>query len=168
MPILVALVKGCLDHRLDKLGGESSDQAEFQQALYHIGEAQGFVNVKRSIMTGAPQPERPLWAGGAMIYCHPLHADALKAFLYPRNGMVNEEFGSLESKYIVFSAELWPLIKEALSHIPDHRNCQECYQHQRAGNLSRLYEWGLETYFLLDAGVWDARDDLDEDTLEHL
>ena len=32
----------------------------------------------------------------------------------------------------------------------------------------KLYGISLETYFPLDAGVWDARDDLDEDTLEYL
>ena len=45
MTILVALVKGNLEHRFEKLGIDILDRVQFQQWLYQIGVAQGWVDV---------------------------------------------------------------------------------------------------------------------------
>ena len=68
-----------------------------------------------STKSDKPHPCRPLWAGGAFIYCNRLGVYALKLLVdQSEDGVMDENIGKLRSKYIVCSSEVWPLVGEAL------------------------------------------------------
>ena len=74
--VFVLLVKGNLVNRIEKLDLElpESYRTPAQQKLSDLAAKQGWEAVMKSTKSDKPHPSRPLWAGGAFLYCNRLDA----------------------------------------------------------------------------------------------
>ena len=173
--LLVLLVKGNLVNRIEKLGEEipRSGRSPAQQKLSQIAEDQRWgSDVKISIKTGLPQPSRPLWAKGAFMYCNRLDAYALKLLVdQSENGVIDEGIGKLQSKYIVCSSDVWPIVEEVLKTEQPHdpsESGRHRFLRQKSSVVQKIYAVTLPNYVTLSDDVWKASDVLNEDQLEYL
>ena len=166
----IATVKGNLATRIEKLGldVEEKQRTQAQKDLHSIALAQGWRDVHNSTVTGAPHPERPLWAGGAFVYCHRLHADALKRLL--KYGPLSDDIGELKSKHIICSLDTWPILEEALKSESNDAliTRRQAFLNRRAGVVESVHEIALPVYITLDDVVWNASGVLNADIMEYV
>ena len=107
-------MKGNLVNRIEKVGLElpESNRSPAQKKLSEIANdlRWGLDDVKISTKSGVPHACRPLWAGGAFLYCNRLDAYVFKLLVdQSEDGVIDEKIGTLQSKYIVCSSEFWPM-----------------------------------------------------------
>ena len=115
MSIWLLEVKGSLHHLIEKLGvGKSeSELTEPQRLLRRVAQLAG--------------PEQPTWASGAFIYLMPGEVDAARMAI-GRHGV------QLQSKHILVSPSLKPLVTLALAATPDDQG-REGFLLRRAGTI---------------------------------
>ena len=119
-----------------------------------------------------PHPCRPLWAGGAFLYCNRLDAYALKLLVdQSEDGVIDEGIGKLQSKYVICSSDVWPIIEEILkteAPFDPSESGRTRFLKRRAGDVQKMYAVTLPNYVTLNDDVWMASDVLNEDQLEYL
>ena len=104
------VVKGNLRHRIDLLGVEALEEAldETQRRL------RSFVRALPATEDPGSCPERPDWASGAFVCLRPHEMEvARRIFEHPCQGGVQ-----LQSKHVLVSRDLYPLVKELLDAKP--------------------------------------------------
>mmetsp|Transcript_17392 Transcript_17392/g.47462 ORF Transcript_17392/g.47462 Transcript_17392/m.47462 type:complete len:720 (-) Transcript_17392:152-2311(-) len=124
--VWLLVVKGNLRHRIEILGVEkpSAELSDEQKALRHAATEQRF-----NSDVVCQFPERPPWANGAFVYLTPEHAADIQT-------AIDEHGVRLQSKHILVSEELKPILKKVLDAKPDGHN-REAFLRRRAGAIER-------------------------------